>query len=74
VSKASKVIHLIVVYCQLSDAYRKLAILITCLYLKGLFTGGFQEVLSDLVGEQANVLSANSSSRLKADLLGDHQI
>ena len=48
--------------------------LIPWLYLKGISTGGFQEALSALVGEQAKGLSANTISRLKADWLREHQI
>ena len=47
--------------------------LIPWLYLKGISTGGFQEALSALVGEQAKGLSANTISRLKTDWLREHQ-
>ena len=36
-------------------------------YLKGISTGGFQEALVALVGDQAKGLSANTISRLKAN-------
>ena len=47
--------------------------LIPWLYLKVISTGGFQEALSALVGEQAKGLSANTISRLKTDWLREHQ-
>ena len=47
--------------------------LIPWLYLKGISTGGFQEALSALVGEQAKGLSANTISRLKTDWLREQQ-
>lgn len=47
--------------------------LIPWLYLKGISTGGFQEALAALVGDQAKGLSANTISRLKAGWLREHQ-
>jgi len=47
--------------------------LIPWLYLRGVSSGDFQEALSALVGEQANGLSANTVSRLKANWLDEHK-
>ena len=47
--------------------------LIPWLYLRGVSSGDFQEALSALVGEQANGLSANTVSRLKAKWLDEHK-
>ena len=47
--------------------------LIPWLYLKGISTGGFQEALAALVGDQAKGLSANTISRLKANWLREHR-
>jgi transposase-like protein len=47
--------------------------LIPWLYLRGVSSGDFQEALSALVGEQANGLSANTVSRLKARWLDEHK-
>lgn len=47
--------------------------LIPWLYLRGVSSGDFQEALSALVGEQANGLSANTVSRLKAKWLNEHK-
>src|SRR5699024_10266008 len=45
---------------------RSIEELIPWLYLKGISTGDYQEALSALLGEQAQGLSANTVSRLKA--------
>lgn len=47
--------------------------LIPWLYLRGVSSGDFQEALSALVGEQANGLSANTVTRLKARWLDEHK-
>lgn len=52
---------------------RSLEELIPWLYLRGVSSGDFQEALSALVGEQANGLSANTVSRLKAKWLDEHK-
>ena len=52
---------------------RSLEELIPWLYLRGISSGDFQEALSALVGEQANGLSANTVSRLKAKWLDEHK-
>ena len=52
---------------------RSLEELIPWLYLRGVSSGDFQEALSALVGEQANGLSANTVSRLKARWLDEHK-
>lgn len=52
---------------------RSLEELIPWLYLRGVSSGDFQEALSALVGEQADGLSANTVSRLKAKWLDEHK-
>lgn len=52
---------------------RSLEELIPWLYLRGVSSGDFQEALRALVGEQANGLSANTVSRLKAKWLDEHK-
>ena len=47
--------------------------LIPWLYLRGVSSGDFQEALTALVGEQADGLSANTVSRLKARWLDEHK-
>ncbi len=47
---------------------RSLDELIPWLYLRGVSSGDFQEALNALVGEQAKGLSANTVTRLKAQL------
>lgn len=47
--------------------------LLPWLYLKGVSTGDFQEALAALLGEQAQGLSANTISRLKAQWQADHR-
>lgn len=44
---------------------RSIESLLPWLYLKGISTGGFQEALASLLGEQADGLSPNTISRLK---------
>jgi len=51
---------------------RNIEELLPWLYLKGVSTGGYQEALGALLGEQAKGLSANTISRLKSKWLEDH--
>lgn len=48
--------------------------LIPWLYLRGVSSGDFQEALTALVGEQAQGLSANTVSRLKARWQDEHKV
>ena len=47
--------------------------LLPWLYLKGIFTGDYQEALSSLLGDQAKGLSANTISRLKQSWSDEHR-
>lgn len=51
---------------------RSLDELIPWLYLRGVSTGGFQDALQALLGEQAKGLSANTVARLKARWLDEY--
>jgi len=48
--------------------------LLPWLYLKGISTGGFQEALASLLGEDAPGLSASTISRLKKCWEADHEV
>jgi putative transposase len=52
---------------------RSMEELLPWLYLKGVSTGDFQEVLASLLGEQAEGLSPSTLSRLKRQWEEEHQ-
>src|SRR5437764_13931182 len=53
---------------------KSLEVLIPILYLKGISTGDFEEVLAALVGKDAPGLSASTIGRLKDAWSGEHAL